>query len=255
MTRIATDGVYDRGAAIGLGILANQSRVTALGHLSTIGTPPADVWEGGGLFPFLAAASQLEVVSASANDTAAGTGARTVLISGLDLNYNTISESVTLNGATPVPTVNNYLRINVFTTTASGSGGTNAGDITLRVVGGGTTQSIARAGYGFGRSCVYTVPNGFTLFIVSIICSVLTSPGASPPGCTFGIAQRSSANNLRIPLEFQVTANVPYRHDTIYGIVLQQKTDFMMRVTSVANAASNCAAAMEGVLVNNNIVN
>lgn len=236
---------------VGLSKVIGQSRVTALGHLPAIGTPPADVWEGGGLFPLLAAASTLEVLSASANDTALGTGARTVLVSGLDLNYNTISETVTLNGVTPVPTVNQYLRVNVFTVVTSGSGGVNAGDITLRVVSAGSTQSIARAGYGFGRSAIYTVPNGFTLFIVSLVFSVLNAPGASIPGVVFGIAQRSSSGNLRIPLEFQVTANTPYRHDTLLGVVLTQKTDFMIRVTAVTNSASTCAAAMEGILFDN----
>lgn len=238
--------------AAGLGLVPGCSRVTALGHNPNIGAgAAADVWEGGGNFPFLAAASQLEVLSTSAADAAAGTGARTVLVSGLDATYNTISETVTLNGVTPVTTINSYLRVNVFTTTTAGSGEINAGDITLRVVGAGSTQCIARAGYGFGRSAVYTVPVGFTLFVKSMVFTVFAPNGASVNVATFGIFQRSNAGNRRIPLEFQVSSTTPYRHEADVGVVLTQRTDFVLRVTTTGQASTNVTAAMEGVLIDN----
>ena len=239
--------------AAGLGIIPGCTRVTALGHnpnIAVAGTA-ADVWEGGGDYPFLAAASQLEVLSASANDTAAGTGARTVLVSGLDANYNPISETVTLNGVTPVATVRNYLRVNVFTTVTSGSGHVNAGDITLRVVSGGTTQSIARAGIGFGNSAVFTVQAGFTLFILSEVFSVLAPDPKTNAGVFIGGQLISSAGNKRIPLQFEVLSTSPYRHDAALGIVLTEKSDFTIRVTNAQQINTNVSAAMEGLLVDN----
>lgn len=82
------------------------------------------------------------MLSDSVNDTAAGTGARTVFISGLDSNYDVISETVTLNGTSAVQTVRSYLRVNSFLIMSAGSGKTNAGSITLRVTGGGSTQAL-----------------------------------------------------------------------------------------------------------------
>lgn len=253
---IGRTGVFNSNipflVAVGLGLVPGCTRVTALGHNPSIGSgAAADVWEGGGNFPFLAAAATLEVLSTSASDTAAGTGARTVLVSGLDASYNTITETVALNGVTPVATVNQYLRVNIFTVTTVGSGEANAGDITLRVSGGGSTQAIARAGFGFGRSAVYTVPAGFTLFIKSMVFTVLAANGASVNVAEFGIFQRSNTGNRRIPLTFQVSSTVPYRHEADVGVVFSQRTDVALRVTFAGQAATNVTAAFEGVLVDN----
>ncbi len=238
--------------AVGLGMVPGCTRVTALGHNPNIGAAAAaDVWEGGGDYPFLAAASQLEVVSGSAADTGAGTGARTVLVSGLDANYNVISETLTMNGTTPVPTVRSYLRVNVLTTVTSGSGHVNAGDITLRVVSAGATQSIARAGDGFGRSGVLTVPAGFTLFIDSEVFTVKSPGGANVNAAVFGTQLISSSGNRRVPLQFQVTSQVPYRHEAQLGIVLTEKSDVTMRVTTTSQAGTDVTAAFEAIQVDN----
>ena len=76
-------------------------------------TVPEEIWNGGGLRYYPSTAAALNVVSTNANDTAAGTGARTVRVTGLDANWNEISEIVTLNGLTPVQTVNSYLRADI----------------------------------------------------------------------------------------------------------------------------------------------
>lgn len=240
--------------AVGLGMVAGFTRVSALGHnpnIAVAGTA-ADIWEGGGDYPFLAAASQLEVLSASASDTAAaGTGARTVLVSGLDANYNPISEVLALNGTTPVPTVRSYLRVNVFTTTASGSGKKNAGDLTLRVVGGGTTIHIARAGDGYGRSAVFSVQAGFTLFIPSVLFTILAADPKTNAGATCGIQLIGSNGNSRTPLQIQVISTTPYRHDTLMGISLAEKSDITLRVMNAQQINTNVTAAFEGFLVDN----
>jgi hypothetical protein len=81
------------------------------------------IWAEGGLYSYLTAATVLKVSSSSVNDTSAGTGARTVELSGLDADYNEISELVTLNGQTPVNTTKLFLRINRMVVRSAGSGG------------------------------------------------------------------------------------------------------------------------------------
>ena len=239
--------------ATGLGVVPGATRVVLLGHNPDVdtATDPEDVWEGGGLYPFLSAAATLEVVSTSANDTAAGTGARTMLVSGLNSAYATVTETVVLNGLTPVNTVNQFLRVNLFTTTTAGSLEQNDGDITIRVTGGGTVQGIARAGFGFGRSGVFTVPAGFTFFMTSAVFSVSSPSGATVNTCTFGLFQRSSTGNRRIPLTFQVTSQQPYMHETREGLVLAEKTDFTLRAQIVAQNDTEVTAAAAGILFNN----
>lgn len=232
-----------------MGFVPGYTRTALLGHNPDIGSGAAeDVWEGGGNYPLLAAASQLEIVSTSAADAAAGTGTRTVLISGLDANWLQVSETVTLNGTTPVTTVNSYLRVNLLTTTSSGSGGQNAGDLTLRVVGGGTTQSIARAGYGFGRQAVFTVPDNTSLFCGSFNFTVFT-PNNSTFSAVFGIQQISGTGNKRIPIEFQVTSNAPYLHLTQFGLTFSARTTVVLRVTTTGQASTNVTAAAECMLI------
>lgn len=71
----------------------------------------------------------MSVSSTNANDTAAGTGARTVLITGLDENYNDVTESIILNGLTGVNTTKQFIRVFKVRVTTAGSGATAAGDI------------------------------------------------------------------------------------------------------------------------------
>jgi hypothetical protein len=92
--------------------------------------------------------AQRSIASANAADTSAGTGARTV-----EITYYTqtcdgpFTETVTLNGTTPVNTVaTNICFIESIVVKTIGSGGANAGIITLYAStggGGGTIGTIA----------------------------------------------------------------------------------------------------------------
>lgn len=92
--------------------------------------------------------AQRSVGSASANDTAAGTGARTIRVVYYDQTLNgPYTEDITLNGTTKVNTVaSNICFIEEVYVLTAGSGGVNAGIITLYVAtagGGGTIGTIA----------------------------------------------------------------------------------------------------------------
>lgn len=138
------------------------------------------LWDQGGLYVDPAAASVMKVSSSSTNDAAAGTGARTVLVQGLDANYVEIQEVVALNGQTAVNTVNSYLRVFGVTGLTAGSGGTNAGDLymgTGTVTAGVPANVFSKAPGGFGQSqgAHWTVPAGYTAYLVDIIGSCTAS--------------------------------------------------------------------------------
>lgn len=84
-----------------------------------------------GVANIMTTAGTLDVVSSSTNDSSAGTGARTVLISGLDANQLSQTETVTMNGITPVTTSNSWLGVNRVVVLTSGSSAWNEGDITI----------------------------------------------------------------------------------------------------------------------------
>lgn len=111
------------------------------------------------------AATALDIASTSADDTAAGTGARTVRVIGLDANYLEIYEDIALSGQTVVTTTGAFLRINAILVTTAGAGATNAGDIYAAETGTSFSAgvpvsaiNVCTAGLSQTRSGVYTTP-------------------------------------------------------------------------------------------------
>ena len=92
----------------------------------TVGTPINSVVK---LAIFPPSADTINIASTSTNDTSAGTGARTILIRGLDANWEPLTETITLTGQAPVTTTNNFYRINKLVVLTVGSLGFNEGDI------------------------------------------------------------------------------------------------------------------------------
>ena len=84
-----------RGLRVGISAAIKFGRSLA----ATTGT---DVWAVGTSFVEPATAAAITIVSSNANDTAAGTGARTVFVEYIDSNYNSVTVTVTMNGTTPV---------------------------------------------------------------------------------------------------------------------------------------------------------
>lgn len=121
----------------------------------------------------------LEVVSDSANDTAAGSGARTITIMGInDVNgsWTEDSETIILNGTTTVASTKTWRRIYRMNVATSGTYATSAGSshsstITVRAAGAGATWAmiLSDGGFGLGSSEIgsFTIPKGKTGIIVS----------------------------------------------------------------------------------------
>lgn len=132
---------------------------------------------------FPTVAQQMQVVSSSASDTAAGTGAQQVTIDYLTepaspAGFARFSETVTLNGVAAVLTVaNNISRIERFRVSRTGTGSVAAGDISLQSVGGATTFELINAGENINRTCVHFVPNGYLSIITDIFTGTTTAGG------------------------------------------------------------------------------
>ena len=106
-------------------------------------------------------AASIDISSGAAADTAAGTGAREITIFGLDGNFVEQSETIALNGTSAVNPTKNYLRIHRAFCGAAGSGGENAGLITI--ADGTGTFAVIPAGDGQTQQATYTVPAGYVL--------------------------------------------------------------------------------------------
>lgn len=169
MTLLST--LQDRSAdefevSVALGYVPGWRMFRKFGHNADIDTGTEDVWGYGGVRILPTTATVASLVSTSANDAAAGTGLRTVVVQGLDTNYIEVEETVTLNGVTPVNTTQVFWRINRIYGLTSGTGATNAGTITCSV----NSQVQASIQIGLGQTLVgmFTVPAGHTLIIKSV---------------------------------------------------------------------------------------
>jgi hypothetical protein len=118
---------------------------------------PEVIASWGGAFTYLTAASTMSVVSDSIQDDSTGTGARTVLIYGVDENQEHIIEVVTMNGTTPVVTTNSFFGINRVAIFATGTSDVNVGTIDVTATTGGSTQAEVPAGEGTTQQAIFHV--------------------------------------------------------------------------------------------------
>lgn len=239
---------------VAFGELNGYRRVLALGNAPAvnIATAPADLWTGMGAYPWLAAATALEVVSSSAADAAAGTGARTVLVSALDIDFVEFQEVLTLNGTTPVPMVKPAYRIQDIRMVSGGSSMVNAGTINLRDVAGGTVRAIIPIGYGTARQSQYTVPAGHTLSWVvgPVIC--INRPTSTRDAAIGVLLRNPIASYQWIPLEVTVDGN-PFQLMGSPLAVFPEKTDLGLRVMAVSANATDITGGWVGLLKRNSV--
>lgn len=119
--------------------------------------------------------AQRSILSGNANDTAAGTGARTVTITYYDqTGVGPLTEIVTLNGITAVNTTNtNICFIEKIQVTTVGSTGSNVGTLTLKAAtaGGGATIGTISPTDNQTFWCHHYVATGKTCNITGISAS------------------------------------------------------------------------------------
>lgn len=234
---------------VGFNAVSDARRVSANGTNPTIdtGTVPEDMWTGGGLYPWMTAATSLEAVSDSAADTAAGTGLRVILLQGLDASYNEVSQAVILNGLTPVTITTPLFRINAAGNVSAGSGGVNAGTVLIRDAGGGTTRAIMPVGIGQLQQSQFTVPAGWQLQINTILLAYNRVQNVAR-SASFAHFSRAATGFYRLSSELSVTNTNAFQLDLLPGPLLPEKTDFCIRCTFVADNGSNLSAGFNGVM-------
>jgi hypothetical protein len=125
----------------------------------------------------------MTLVSSSALDTSAGTGARTVAITYYDNNMTGPQVvTITLNGTTAVTSPNNNMAyVEKMVVATVGSGGGNAGTLTLK--SGATTVGTIAVGNNETAWAHHYVPQGKTCYISGF--SVGTTGTAAGQGGTF----------------------------------------------------------------------
>lgn len=167
----------DKSEDLGLQIARNQIEGHEIRHIFGY-NPDVDsaaeetVWTAGGLYVPNSTPVIMSVSSSSANDTSAGTGARTIYILGINSTGGEVNEVVTLNGQTAVNTTHTYVCIQSCQVMTAGSTGHNVGNINIGT--GTVTAGVPATMYGQiyateNQSLMgyYTVPINHTGYLMS----------------------------------------------------------------------------------------
>ena len=223
--------------------------VIVFGYNPDVDTAEESIWPNGGTVPHPTVASVLKISSTSADDTSAGTGARTVFISGVNGSFNTVSETVILTGQTEVNTVNLYLYVNEFYVVTVGSGGANAGDINA---GTGTVTAgvpavlydMIATSFNQRTTAHYCVPAGFTGYMVKGV--ITTGQATGSTAVTAFLKQHGPDNILRVGAVAALNnGSVAYDFDPPY--VIPEKN--CVGASAIGAANNNSASSFFNIIL------
>ena len=236
--------------SVAKGDFTGYSNVSKFGINSTVGSGGFEsIWEGSNAYPWPTAAATLSVVSASANDASGGTGARTVEIQGLDSSWNLLTETITMNGLTPVVTTGSFLRVFRARVVTAGSSETNEGTITMNHTTSGDLLaqiSFNTIGQGQTLMALYTIPAGKTGFIININFS-----SAKDSEHTFRLMTRdNTVTDAAWNAKEYASARGGFNNWRKFAInKVTEKTDIDFQ--AIANNASACNGGFELILIDN----
>lgn len=229
---------------VGKGEIGWHSVLHIFGFNSDIDTGSEEaVWRAGGTIPYLAAPVAMTVSSSSADDTALGTGARTVYIKGINGTGGETEEIVTLTGQTAVNTVHTYRFIQQLTVMTAGSGGVNAGVI---YIGTGTVtlgvpavvHNIIAIGENNSLTGSWVCPTGYTGYIVYGSIGSGTENGSNH---LTGRLKKRGTDGLQRTAAIVSFANGLYEFPFTYPVPVYQGEQITALVTTTAdNEAVSC---------------
>jgi hypothetical protein len=254
VSSVTQKGLYEPfGLQVARGQIAFHESIQVFGYNPDVDTSEETVWPDGGTIPHPTVASVLKISSSNANDTSAGTGARTVFIGGLDGSYNVVSETVTLNGQTAVNTTNSYLYVNSFYVATVGSGGENAGNINA---GTGTVTAgvpavlydIIAIGYNNRTTGHYCIPAGYTGYMVEGLFSAGQASGTTAvtgflkqhgPDGILRVGAVSTVNNSAAVFNFDPAYRIPEKNcvgATAIGASANNAVSAFFNIILIANS-------------------
>ena len=234
--------IEDFRLQVARGQIQGHTAINVFGYNPDVDTSEESVWPDGGTVPHPTVASALTIVSTSTDDDSAGTGARTVYIEGLNGNYNVISETIVMDGTTPVVTTGTYLYVNQFYVATVGTGGANAGEITAKV--STTLYDIIAVGYNNRTTGHYCVPAGYTGYMTSGVITTGQATGSTSvtaflkqhgPDGIVRVGAVSTLNNGSVQYDFSPPYMIPEKN--------------CIGASAIGSAANNSASSFFNIIL------
>jgi len=246
------------------GSLSAYTHVNKFGRVLNYGTSIVDVNDQStpSVYSWPTSPVTLEAISTSADDTAAGDGARTIVVQGLDANWEEQESTITMAGASAsTATSESYIRIHrayVATagTYAATNAGGNAGVITIRTSSAGQTHiQLLTTVTGLGQSLVtrYTIPSGKTGYLIHAAFSNAAVVNKSSDFYLFrrenGDDSTAPVSSKRIIETFNGISSYFDREWTV-PIKLPEKTDIWVAAIG-EGSGTNSSATFDMIMTNN----
>lgn len=172
-------------SSVSMGVVPNTSMGTVRGITTVSSSSIAQVTDNA--YTEQSSNAQRSLVSTSANDASAGTGARTVRIVYYSMTAGIITgpfvETVTMNGVTPVDTVSTAIcHVKSLEVITAGSGDTNAGTIQMysATAGGGSVFTSIPVNNSRTNTGIHWIPNGKTMLLKQLRVSTTAAAGQTP---------------------------------------------------------------------------
>lgn len=213
ITRVGTYEPWE--LQIGRGQIAFHERLFKFGSNPDVDGSNETIWDAGGLYAYPSSAVAMTVTTDAG--TPADDNGVTVVVSGLDENYNEVSQEVTLAGSGTATTTQTFLR--VFRAYVSGS---QAPTGNLNITNGGTTYARITLGENQTLMAIWTVPAGYTAYMSRGTLSVGTANGnqfvtgrlsTREFGGVFRTQAKVTLQNGFIDFPFDIPLEIPEKTD------------------------------------------
>jgi len=185
----------DYHTEVALSLRQGATTWNKFGYNTDIDTGTEVIASWGGTFQFLTSGETIDIVSTSTADDDGGTGVNSVVIYGVDENWDTQIEVVTMNGTTTVTTTSQWIGINRVAVFLSGTGQTNAGTINVTATTSGFQMAQMPAGGGVTQQMIFYVPRNHQFLAEWFFFSAVKTTGGSSPVLEFYGQVYSAVNN------------------------------------------------------------
>lgn len=194
------------------------------------------------IYPWSVYDSGAAVVNIERNN--AGDNGKTVVVQGLDANYNSTQDTITIDGADTLGTVE-FIRVNRAFLTNGGSA--NIADIDIEYgAAGGTTIARITAGKSQTLMAVFTIPAGKNGYLTQGTASI--QAGGDATGDMF--IRYFGQNSFRVGHSFEVDGDGgQYFYPFSVPIYIPEKSDIDIRASVRTNNA-RMTAAFDLILIN-----
>ena len=222
---------FDLGISVNKGLVEDFTAVGQFGYNTAIGTTFEAVWGVGGLPVYPSTATGCAITSSNTASDNNGT----VLVTGLDADYNQVTATATIGGGATAQT---FIRVFSIRMITANTGNANVGTLTATV----DSQTVATVvpEYGSSLSAIYTIPANKRGYIVQ--ASIGSSKQKEIEAKI--MTKQVSNGNVFNTIGFQSTFGVPLFETFVIPFVVEEKTDIELRAKADATTSVSGSLAL-----------